>query len=273
MIISTYNKPDTLSLVLLALANQSVSDFEVIIADDGSKAEVRRQIESLQSQLPYKFNYVWQPDDGYRLAMIRNKAVAIASGDYLIFLDGDSVPLPTFVEYHQKLAEEGCFVSGSRVLLSECFTAEVLRDNVEIYKWGKLHWFYARLKNLCNRFSPFILLPYLPNKIRKLRTKKYSGIRGCNLALWKKDLLAVNGFDESYHGWGYEDSDFVIRLIRSGIFRKDGSFMVPVLHLWHLENSRNSERDNYKRLEDTIRSSHVRVEHGVDQYIHRNRSL
>lgn len=129
LIVSTYNRPDALRLVLLALNEQDTDGFEVVIADDGSKDETRKQIELLQHKLAYKLNYVWQADDGYQLSMIRNKAAALAEGNYLIFIDGDSLPLSTFIRYHQRIAEKGYFVSGNRVLLSKNFTTHVLQDN------------------------------------------------------------------------------------------------------------------------------------------------
>ena len=268
VIVTTYSSPNMLRLVLLALAQQDTDDFEVIIVDDGSTDETKKTIENIKQKVKYDITHVWQQHDDFRAAMIRNKGVAIAKGEYLIFLDGDSIPQTSFVSYHQRLAEHNYFVAGNRVLLSAAFTKQVLSQPLPLqtFKWW-WWWMYAFCLGKVNRFLPMLSLGNLYWRYF-LRTK-WQGAKTCNLGVWKKDFLAVNGFDESYRGWGYEDSDFVVRLIRNGVFRKDGRFMIPVLHLWHPVSSRDNEQDNYKRLEETLRSSHVRAKYGVDKYINR----
>lgn len=264
IIISTYNRPEALLLVLLALAEQDVKNFEVIIADDGSDDATRQVIENLKSTVDYAIKHIWQQHNDFRAAMIRNKSVVHAAGDYLIFLDGDSIPQISFVRQHQKLAENNYFVVGNRVLLSSEFTQEVLAERLPLQRWSVLHW----LKNFCcgsiNRFLPTLLLGNF--YLRYLHTTKWQGAKTCNLGMWKKDFLSVNGFDESYRGWGYEDSDLVIRLIHNNILRKDGHFAIPVFHLWHQANSRSQEPVNYQKLQDVENSSRTKALHGIDQY-------
>jgi glycosyltransferase involved in cell wall biosynthesis len=265
IIVSTYNRPDALRLVLLALAEQSIKNFEVIVADDGSANETKQVIEALKSKVDYKIVHIWHEDQGFRVATIRNKSVAIAKGDYLIFLDGDSIPRVSFVRKHQKLAEHNYFVAGNRMLLSSYFTSNVILKQVPVQRWGAWGW----LKSFCcgqiNRFFP--VLPLGVFYLRRLRCRKWKGVKTCNLGMWKKDFFAVNGFDESFSGWGYEDSDLVIRLMRNQVLRKDGHFSVPVFHLWHPENSRTRERVNYQKLKEIESSMRVKSAHGVDQYM------
>ena len=265
IIISTYNSPKALDLVLASLAEQDVDGFEVIVADDGSNDETKKVIESLRSKINYDIKHVWQPHDGFRAAMIRNKGVAFAKGDYLIFLDGDTIPLVSFVKKHQKLAENNYFIAGNRILLSPAFTQQVLQQEVSLQKWGIWHWLYAFCRGWINRFLPILPLGNL--YCRYLFWDKWQGAKTCNLGVWKKDFIAVNGFDESYCGWGYEDSDLVVRLIRKGILRKDGRFAVPVLHLWHPDNNRAREPINHKKLEEVIHSTRIEAVDGVNQYI------
>ena len=54
----------------------------------------------------------------------------------------------------------------------------------------------------------------------------------------------VDGFDESFLGWGHEDSDLVVRLFNGGVMRKDGAFATEVFHLWHREAKRDQESSN-----------------------------
>jgi len=263
IIVSTYNRPDALRLVLLALAEQSDREFEVIVADDGSTTETRFMLESLRAQLPYVLYHIWQVDDGFRAAAIRNKAAAVAQGKYLIFLDGDCVPRVSFVAKHRALAEKQHLVAGNRVLLGEKFTKQVLARDELLHHWNYLDWLLARLSGKSNRILPFVPL-CLPRKFRKHR---WQGVKTCNLGIFKQDFLAANGFDESYCGWGYEDSDLAIRLLRLGLRRKDGHGAIPVVHLWHKENDRAREPFNYQRLQSVNQSSRVKTGHGVDQYL------
>lgn len=237
----------------------------MIIADDGSTKETKQIIDLLQSKIDFSIKYVWHKHNGFRAATIRNKGAAISKGDYLIFLDGDSLPRVSFIKQHQKLAENNYFVAGNRILLSPSFTMKVLAEQVPLQNWGTYRW----IKNFCfgniNRFLPIIPLGYFYP--RYLRRTKWQGAKTCNLAMWKKDFLAVNGFDESYSGWGYEDSDLVIRLIRHNVLRKDGHFAVPIFHLWHPENNQNREPINYQKLKEIESSSRTKANLGVDQYI------
>lgn len=268
IIVSTYNRPDALRLVLLALAEQDAKDFEVIVADDGSADETKQVIESVAAKVTYNIRHIWHQHNDFRAAMIRNKSVATAQGDYLIFLDGDSVPRTSFVRQHQDLAESNCFVVGNRVLLSADFTNDVLLKHLPLQRWSTWHWF----KNFCcgniNRFLPILFLGnFYLRHLRFLRHTKWQGAKTCNLGMWKKDFFAVNGFDESYSGWGYEDSDLVIRLIRNKVLRKDGHFAVPIFHLWHPANSRNREQVNYQKLKEIESSDRIKAVHGVDKYL------
>lgn len=237
--------------VLLSLNKQTSKNFEVIIADDGSDEQTKILIDSIKTQVDYPITYVWHPDDGYRLAMIRNKSAAVAKGEYIIFLDGDCIPLTSFIDRHQKLAQTGYFVAGNRVLLSQSFTKQVLQNSISIYQWTLWQWFWAFCTKKTNRF---LSLMYLKNLYPRYKCcYKWQGARGCSLAMWKQDFLAINGFDESYVGWGYEDSDLVVRLMRNKILRKDGRFAITVLHLWHPENCRANESINYDKFQNLLK--------------------
>jgi glycosyltransferase involved in cell wall biosynthesis len=265
IILSTYNRPDALSLVLRSLANQTQLDFSVIIADDGSSSDTREIIENLIPKLPYSCQHIWQSDQGFRLAMARNKAVAQAKADYLVFLDGDCIPRPDFVARHRQLAEKGYFVAGNRILLQEKFTTYILFNQIEIGSWSQLAWFMPYLHGDINRFLPLINLA--DAKWRKLWSHKWQGAKTCNLGVWRQDLVKINGFNEEFTGWGHEDAEFVVRLLHSGIKRKDGRFAVPVLHLWHVEADRSYEKNNYHRLEHCIKSKQSIISNGINQYL------
>ncbi len=208
-----------------------------------------------------RLEHIWHADRGFRAAEIRNRAILAARGTYCIFLDGDCIARPDFVGTHRELAERGWFVSGNRVLLSRDLTAKVLRENLRPENWTFPRWLAERLRGGINRLSALLWLPLGP--LRKLRQRAWKGARSCNLAIWRADLDRVDGFDSDYSGWGKEDSDIIVRLLRAGIHRKDGTFATGVLHLWHVEADRSRLTANEHKLDDVIASDRVRARRGL----------
>jgi len=157
---------------------------------------------------------------------------------------------PDFLGRHLAFSADGCFVVGNRILLSPGLTDETEAGRVDPLSFSAAEWVGARLRGDVNRLLPLVRLPDGAWRLR--RGGRWQGARTCNLALWRKDFLAVNGFDESYRGWGHEDADLVVRLLRHGLLRKDGHFGVPVLHLWHRESARDEEPQNIARLREVL---------------------
>lgn len=267
LIVTTYNRPDALLAVLDALACQEgAGPFEVIIADDGSRPDTAALIASRADNYPVPLLHIWQDDMGFRAAAARNKAALQASGEYLIFLDGDCLPLPDFCAQHRLLQESGWCVAGSRILLSESFTRSLLANAnpAQVVHWRSAEWRLAVKRHQANKASACWRWPLGP--LRKFGGRRWQRVRTCNLGVWRMDFVAVNGFDESFNGWGYEDSDFAVRLLRHGTCVKDGRFAVPVLHLWHKENDRSKQPENWARFKATLNGNHTRALQGVDQY-------
>lgn len=264
VIVPTYNRPDALAAVLEGYLEQDDLDFELIVADDGSTAETRGVVEAFQLRAPFALRYVWQEDRGFRLAAVRNRAVAATDADYIVFTDGDCIPARHFIAAHKRLAERGYFLSGNRVLVSERFTRELLEHSVPVHEWSTGQWLRAWLRGAINRWVPLVSLP--DSALRKVRPLQWEGVKTCNLSLWREDLERVNGVDESYSGWGLEDSDLVIRLHHAGVRHKSARFAAPVFHLWHRENDRSKLPENQARLEELIRSERVRAQAGLDRY-------
>lgn len=267
VIVGVYNRPDALAAVLDGYLVQTDRNFDVIIADDGSREETRDLVMSYRKRASFPLAHVWQEDQGYRLAAIRNRAIAASQASYIIFTDGDCIPLPDFVLQHRQLAEKGWFLAGKRILLSEAFTNRILRDHVAVQNWNVYQWIMARIQRKINRWLPFLSLPG-GTLMRKLGANKWEGAMTCNLSAWREDLLHVNGMDETFTGWGKEDSDLVIRLIHAGVGHKSARFAVsPVLHLWHAPASREGLAENQLKLEQRLRSREIRALRGVDQYL------
>ena len=168
-----------------------------------------------RTRLPVQLSHVWQPDSGFRAAEIRNRAIIAARGDYCVFIDGDCIPRPDFVAAHRRLAQPGCFVTGTRVLLSRRLTLAVLQQGLRPETWTGRQWIAHCLRGDVNRLFKLLRLPI--GSLRRLAAGRWAGARSCNLAIWRADLDRVDGFDASFCGWGREDSDLLIRLLRAGV--------------------------------------------------------
>lgn len=260
-VVLTYNRSDALLAVLRGLALQCPSESTVVIADDGSRPE---HVDVLRRNLPpfaCPVRHVWHPDIGFTIARSRNLAVAHMDADYLVFMDGDCVPNPRFVEQHQRLAQASCFVNGSRVLLSDRLSQRAVNGELDLLSLRPLDWLRLRLSGDINKLSHLVHWAGAPRRVEP--GFRWKGIRGCNLALWNRDFEAVNGFDESFSGWGHEDADIVLRLHHSGCRRKNGSFGTEVYHLWHPQNSREAESTNRDRVMQRTKSGVIRAEMGL----------
>lgn len=267
VIVATYNRPDALERVLLDLDRQTDREFEVVVADDGSTAETAARIDAVRRRVDYTLKHAWQEDDGFRPARCRNIAVLQSVGDYLIFLDGDCIPRSDFIEGHRWLAEHGHWVRGNRVNLTEKFTGRVLREDIAVDRWPLWRWIGARLKGDAVRTTPLIRVRLAA--LRKANPRKWRGARSCNIACWRDDYMRVDGFDEAYSGWGREDSDLIIRLINSGVYRKDGRYVIPVLHLWHPERDRSALEENDALLKEALESGASRARLGISRHLSR----
>ncbi|MBV9954952.1 MAG: glycosyltransferase family 2 protein [Pseudolabrys sp.] len=261
IIVATYERPDALDAVLRGLSRQTDRDFEVVVADDGSGPATAAVVDSWKPKLGAPLIHVWHPHEKFRLAEIRNRGIAAGHGEYFVFLDGDCIPRPNFVAQHRALAERGWFVTGNRVLFSEKLTREILDQGLtpEIWDFATLRK-HQRAGGI-NRIRSLLSLPLGP--LRKWKAKNWKTVRGCNLGIWREDLVRVDGFDSNFRGWGLEDSDMAVRLMRGGCRRKEGRFATGVLHLWHPFQDRSSLTENQKRLDELAAASRVRAVSGL----------
>ena len=210
VIVSTYNRPDALDAVLRGLSKQSDRAFDVIVADDGSTSETADVVAGWQARIGQPLRHVWHPDEGFRLAEIRNRAIGATEAAYIIFLDGDCVPRRGFIADHRRLSEPGWFVTGSRILLSKELTRRSPGEGVAVR--GIEHRRLARRAS-AGRVGRILPLFGLPGQSwRKRAPKRIREVRGCNMAFWRSDLVRVGGFDAAFKGWGSEDWDLAIRL-------------------------------------------------------------
>jgi len=257
LIITTYNRPDALLLVLKSVESQTLLPNEVIIADDGSNEDTKTVIKKFSSTSCLKIIHSWHEDRGFRVARSRNQAILKSNGEYLILIDGDMVLHSEFVKDHIKNAEEGCFVQGGRVLLNEVTT----KDAINTMKIG-FSFISNGLRNRKNSIHSNLLSKLFSNK------KKYlSRIKSCNMAFFEKDFYRVNGFNNDFEGWGREDSEFAARLLNTGISCKSVRFNSIQFHLWHIDNNRLSLKKNDLLLESTIKNNSNWCNNGVNSLL------
>jgi len=263
VVITTYNRSDALLAVLAGLARQTDRAFEVVVADDGSRAEHQRALRESAVARELKVVHVWHPDVGFTASKVRNRGVAAARGQYIVFMDGDCVPEVDFIARHKQLAAPGHFVNGSRVLLSPELTQRVLSGAEQICGRGVAYWVGQRLRGHASKLTHLLRLP--GSFLRIKRNFSWKGIRSCNMGVWRSDYERVDGFDESFIGWGHEDADFVLRLHHAGVARKNGFCATEVFHLWHQEAARDHESQNARTVQEREHSDIVRAASGYAQ--------
>jgi glycosyltransferase involved in cell wall biosynthesis len=261
VVVSTYNREDALDAVLRSLSRQTDQQFEVVVADDGSDAATGRLIERWSARMPVAVQHVRHEDRGFRLAEIRNRAILASAGSYCIFLDGDCLVRRDFVATHRSLAEPRCFVTGNRVQLSQELSRRILAEKLDAETWPIRRWVTRRIRGDVNRVVPLLRLPLGP--LRKRIGRRWRGAQGCNMAFFRADLERVDGFDAAFTGWGREDSDLFVRLIRAGVLRKDGRLATTVLHLWHPQSDRSLLPGNQEKLDLLLRGERVRASQGL----------
>lgn len=264
VIVTTYNWPEALDLSLQSLAEQTDTNYEVIVADDGSTEATQAVIKKWQEHYPAPLKWSWQEDKGFRAARSRNKAVTIADGDYLILMDGDCFVRPDFVAAHRRLAQKTCIVPGQRILLSPAFTQECLQSKAIDWRKNFFQLFSLTRQRKLNRC--FITIPLPLDWMRLKKPHRWQWVRTCNCALFKDDYIAVGGQDEAYEGWGYEDSDMAIRLINNGCSVKWGGFTSPCFHLCHKEFDRTLEGRNRDRLNHLLQSKKIQADRPMSQH-------
>jgi glycosyltransferase involved in cell wall biosynthesis len=236
VIVTTYNNPSYLKKVLDGFFIQKRMPDEVIIADDGSGKDTQQLVEKFTKKAPFPVLHVWQEDRGFRAAKIRNKAISVVHGDYIILLDGDCIINRHFIADHAHLAEKGYFIQGKRILVKkgavssfDCYHANSFPMLLKMVMAGDI----ANSHHL-------IRLPYYSG----FKNNKLKGIKSCNMSFFRSDIIAVNGFNEDFEGWGNEDSELACRFFKYGLTKKVHLFMAVCFHLWHKTNKQvgNSNR-------------------------------
>ena len=231
VIISTYNHPDWLEKVLWGFAAQTFTDFEVVIADDGSSQETEQRIIKIRKHMPFPVQHVWHEDNGFQKTVILNKAIQASLSDYLLFTDGDCIPRADFVAQHNRYKQAGYFLSGGYFKLPMAISKVITQEDIVKQRCFDLGWLKklglpGSFKN--NKLTKSIAKQRFLNWI----TPTEATWNGHNSSGWKADLVAANGFDERMQ-YGGEDRELGERLFNKGIKAKQLRYTAICVHLDH----------------------------------------
>jgi glycosyltransferase involved in cell wall biosynthesis len=255
--VTTYNWEPALDRVLASVAAQHVLPDEVLVADDGSGPATQAVVERWAARLPVPVRHIWHDDLGFRLAAIRNRALAAARGEYVLMIDGDLVLHPEFVRSHADFARRSTYVQGSRVMVGEPTTRRMLAG-----EQVPLHFFARGIRN---RFNA-IHFPLL-SRFHRGAQGPLQRTRGANLAYWLADARRVNGFNEDMEGWGREDSEFVARLQNAGVERRNFKFGGVTYHLHHKTRSQDAVGANHQIFERVVSERLTWCPNGMNKYV------
>ena len=235
VIVTLYKDLVSFGIVLDALRRQTYKNFEVIVAEDD---DAQASIEFLINYQDLNIVHLSQPDTGRNKIIIQNKAICKASGEYLVFIDGDIIPYRHFIEYTLKIAKKRQILSGRRVNLDEQTTQAVKAGIINIEKIEKNYvpFLWKNRKNRETRAEQGIEL-HPDSIIYKLlsKRKRNAEIIGCNFSCFKEDMIAINGFNEEYNQYAIfsEDTDLTWRFKVAGYTLKSSKNIANCFHLWH----------------------------------------
>ena len=264
VIFSTYNSEEWLEKVILGFSVQTFRDFEIIIADDGSRAATKELIDRLRPEIAIPILHVWQEDNGFQKSQILNKAILAATSDYLIFTDGDCIPREDFVEVHFNHREEGYFLSGGYYKLPMDISNAITKEDIVQQNCFNLNWLMAQGLKSSFKNVKFMASGFL-SKVLNFVTPTNASWNGHNSSGWKKDLMEVNGFNQEMQ-YGGQDRELGERLFNKGLKSKQIRYSAICVHLDHKRGYVNEEtwKKNFAIRENTRKNKVIKTPIGID---------
>lgn len=265
VIVSTYNSPDWLEKVLWGYSVQQHTDFELVIADDGSTDTTAERIERLRSETGMRIQHVWQEDDGFRKSRILNKAVLASEAEYLVFTDGDCIPRIDFLAEHLRHAAPGYYLSGSYCKLPMATSQAIGKDDILSGRCFDIDWLRAHGLTRNRKNIKLAAPPRSAPWLNRLTTTRCN-FKGSNGSAWREDVLRVNGFDERM-AWGGQDREFGERLRNAGVKPRHVRYNAICVHLDHSRGYRDDAvvAANKQLRKETERSGRQATDHGIRQ--------
>lgn len=264
VILTTYNAEAWLEKVIWGLSVQTERDFEIIIADDGSRKETKELLDTLRPMLEMPLIHVWQEDNGFQKSQILNKAIVASNTDYLIFTDGDCIPRKDFVATHLRYREKGYFLSGGYFMLPMGVSKDISKEDILNQDCFDLDWLSS--KGLKKTFKASkLMVKGLSSRILNAVTPTKATWNGHNASGWKKDIVEINGFNQEMQ-YGGQDRELGERLFNKGIKSKQIRYSAICLHLDHARGYVNEAtwQKNFAIREYTQKYKVVRTPTGID---------
>ena len=257
LLISTYNWPEALALVLESVLKQRLMPDAVVIADDGSAEATAQLIAAYKPRFGVPLHHIWHEDKGFRKAMILNKAIAASDADYIIQIDGDCILHPRFIADHLSFAKKGLYLYGTRVRVKQKSVPGVLKQ-----QRLRFHVFSGAIKKRPRSLRIPLLSAWFG--VRDAISPRF---RGCNTSFWRSDIIKINGYNEDLEGWGREDSELMIRLHHLGVKARRLKFKAIVYHLDHPESSKANFDKNDAIQQASLFQKRIAAKNGIDKYL------
>ncbi|SDR99622.1 glycosyltransferase family 2 protein [Winogradskyella sediminis] len=239
VIISTYNQPEWLALVLHSYSIQTENSFEIIIADDGSNEQTKAVIEKCILETELKISHVWHEDNGFQKTKILNEAILASSSDYLIFTDGDCIARQDFVETHLRLRRPNYVLSGGYFKLVKSVSDNISKEIITHQHCFDKDWLIDKGQPKSFKFNKLTKSKAKAQWLNKITPTKAT-FDGMNVSCFKSDILAVNGFDERMQ-YGGEDREVGERMMNNGVKFRQVRYSTICVHLHHERPYKNDE--------------------------------
>ncbi|MFY0483327.1 glycosyltransferase family 2 protein [Flavobacterium sp. PLA-1-15] len=264
VILTTYNSEAWLEKVIWGLSVQTEKDFEIIIADDGSKATTKELLDALRPQLQMPLIHVWQEDNGFQKSQILNKAIIASNTDYLIFTDGDCIPREDFVATHLKYRQKGYFLSGGYFMLPMDVSKIISKEDIISQDCFDVRWLVSQGLKKTSKASK-LMAKGLAARIMNAITPTKATWNGHNASGWKKDIVEINGFNQEMQ-YGGQDRELGERLFNKGLKSKQIRYSAVCIHLDHARGYVNEAtwKKNFAIREYTQKYKVVRTPVGID---------
>lgn len=262
VIMSTYNAEEWLEKVIWGFSVQTVQDFEIVIADDGSGPKTKELLEKLRETTPVPIIHVWHEDNGFQKSQILNKAIMAATGNYLIFTDGDCIPRRDFVETHLKYREQGYFLSGGYFKLPMDISKAITKNDIAAQRCFDVAW--LKQQGLKNAKTLKLSATGFTERLMNFLTPTKATWNGHNASGWKTDLVAVNGFNQEMQ-YGGQDRELGERLFNKGLKSKQIRYSAICIHLDHARGYVNEAtwKKNYAIRKSTRQNKVVQTPVGI----------
>jgi glycosyltransferase involved in cell wall biosynthesis len=231
VIITTYNAEEWLRKVLVGFTVQTETNFEIVIADDGSSAKTAAVLQEFSDKFMYPIVHVWHEDDGFQKSKILNRAILKANSDYLLFTDGDCIPRRDFVATHLKYRESGYFLSGGYFKLPMNISEVISDEHIVSQKCFSVSWLHRNGLKMNFKSTKLTQSKFFAAFMNWVTPTKRSW-NGHNSSGYKSDIVAVNGFNHDMK-YGGLDRELGERLFNLGLLSKQIRYSAICLHLDH----------------------------------------